>query len=85
MDYRIPRDPEVLALEDIYRPKVEEITKKVIGISKVYLDGVCRFSECNMGNMITEAFIGTRMVQNMTDASIAFMAGGDIRASIKMG
>lgn len=30
MDYRIPRDPEVLALENIYRPKVQEMTKNVV-------------------------------------------------------
>lgn len=49
----------------------------------------CRFFECNIGNMVTSAIMSARVEQQTgqyaTDASIAFMLGGDIRASIKMG
>lgn len=90
MDSSIPQDPEVLALEDIYRPKVEAIMGKVYGISKVHLDGSnCRFAECNIGNLITDAFVFSRISQydgsDMTDAPIAFIGSGDIRASAKVG
>lgn len=85
MDYRIQPDPEVSALEKIYRPKVDELTKTVVGYTKVYLEGKCRFSECNMGNMITTAFLSARKQQRLTDASVALMASGDIRSSIKKG
>lgn len=89
LDHSIGRDPEVVAMEEIYRPRVQDIVEQVIGITKVQLDGQCRRNECNVGNMITTAFIHARMNQNqnvnITDPAIAFVAGGDIRASIKMG
>lgn len=90
LDHQIPRDPEMLALEDTYRPKVEAITKKVIGKTRVYLDGSnCRFYECNIGNLVSDALVSARVEQQttqyMTDASIALILSGDIRASIKMG
>ncbi|XP_055295862.1 protein 5NUC-like [Sitodiplosis mosellana] len=90
LDDSIPRDPEVAALEDVYRPQVNEITEKVIGITKVRLDGSkCRTNECNIGNFISDAFVNTRIRQyngtDLTDAPIAIMASGDIRASGKIG
>lgn len=96
MDYQIPQDPEVLALENIYRPKVDEITKMKIGATNVYLDGTnCRFLECNFGNMVSQALILSakrieqqqqqQQIESMTNTSIALFASGDIRASIKTG
>lgn len=63
---------------------------EVFGVTRVLLDGSnCRFAECNVGNMIADAFIKTRLLQFngkfMTDATVAFIASGDIRASIKIG
>lgn len=57
------------------------------GYSKVKLDGdSCRKAECNAGNMITDAHIYTRLNQYngtyWTDASIALLQGGGIRATI---
>lgn len=93
MDYRIPQDPEVLALENIYRPKVDEITKMKIGATNVYLDGMnCRCLECNFGDMVSQALImsakrieAQQQVESMANTSLALFASGDIRASIKMG
>lgn len=90
LNHLVKQDPEVLALEAFYRPKVQEIMGEVFGVTKVLLDGSkCRFFECNIGNMVTDALIKARLHQYsgpyMTDASIAFIASGDIRASIKMG
>lgn len=88
LDYQIARDPDVVALEKYYRPKVDAITKVKIGTAKVYLDGMnCRYVECNMGNMISKALIMSSrgIKQQKTNASIALFASGDIRASIKVG
>lgn len=90
MNSNITRDPEAMALEEIYRPEVENITQSVIGITKVHLDGLgCRTGECNIGNMISDAFVRQRANQYdgpyFTDAPIAFIAAGDIRASGKIG
>lgn len=54
------------------------------------LDGTkCRFNECNIGNLVSDAFVNTRIKQysgtDLTDAPIAIIAGGDIRASGKIG
>lgn len=90
LDSTIPQDPEVLELEDVYRPQVEEILEKVIGVTKVRLDGwSCRITECNVGNLISDAIVNTRVRQhvgtNFTDAPIALIASGDIRSSAKIG
>lgn len=81
----------MLALENIYRPKVEAIRKMIIGTTTVYLDGTnCRFFECNFGNMVSQALVTSakqieqqQRIESM--ASIALFASGDIRASIKSG
>lgn len=90
LNHQIKQDPEVVELESYYRPKVEEIMGEFFGSTNVLLDGSqCRFVECNIGNMVTDALIKTRAHQYqspfMIDASIAFIASGDIRASIKIG
>lgn len=82
----------MLALVNIYRPKVDEITKMKIGATNVYLDGTnCRFLECNFGDMISQALILSarrteqQQIESMANTSIALFASGDIRASIKPG
>lgn len=90
MNASVVRDPEVLKLLDKYRPAVYELTQTVIGTTKVLLDGSeCRAMECNLGNMISDALIYTRIQQfngpRWTDAAIAFVQGGDIRASARVG
>lgn len=86
----VERDPEVLALLEKFRPAVVELTEKKIGFSKVYLDGhSCRTSECNLGNMINDAHIHTRVNQYngtyWTDAAIALLQGGGIRGAFTSG
>uniref|UniRef100_A0A7G3ABF5 5'-nucleotidase n=1 Tax=Lutzomyia longipalpis TaxID=7200 RepID=A0A7G3ABF5_LUTLO len=87
----IAQDPDVLAALQKYRAGVEEYGSRVVGISRVYLDGhssSCRFRECNMGNLITDAFVyGNAILTPMsetawTDASVALYQGGGIRAPI---
>lgn len=49
----------------------------------------CRTRECNIGNLISDAFVNTRIKQysgtELSDAAIAIIAGGDIRSSGKIG
>lgn len=83
----IPRDSDVLALLEVYRPGVLALEKEIVGHTKVFLDGSCRRKECNFGNFITDAMVDWYSRQSdyegfWTDASIAFMQGGGIRASI---
>lgn len=91
MNGSIARDPEVLSLLEKFRPQVEALTHEIIGATKVLLDSSgCRAAECNIGNMIADAFIHTRILQyngnglHWTDASLALIQGGGIRASAKV-
>ena len=57
LDYKIKENQEVLDEIKKWRVGIDNITKQEIGKTKVLLDGWCRFYECNMGNLITDAFI----------------------------
>lgn len=86
----IERDPDILALLETYRPSVTALTKDNIGTSKVFLDGTsCREFECNLGNLVTDAMVYTNAIRYTgkywTDAGIALMQGGGIRASATIG
>lgn len=66
-----------------YRPGLEELEKTILGYTKVFLEGgnICRMRECNMGNLVTDAMIYTRVIEDQggdywTDASIAIIQGG---------
>jgi 5'-nucleotidase/UDP-sugar diphosphatase len=82
LSHYITPDPSVSALvETLYTP-IEALTSEVIGKSTVYLEGdrkVCRFKECNLGNLITDA------MRAETGAQVALENGGGIRASIEQG
>ena len=43
-----------------WRAKIEGLANKEVGKTRVFLDGsrlACRMRECNLGNLITDAFI----------------------------
>nr|Q9XZ43.1 RecName: Full=Protein 5NUC; Includes: RecName: Full=UDP-sugar hydrolase; AltName: Full=UDP-sugar diphosphatase; AltName: Full=UDP-sugar pyrophosphatase; Includes: RecName: Full=5'-nucleotidase; Short=5'-NT; Flags: Precursor [Lutzomyia longipalpis]AAD32190.1 putative 5'-nucleotidase [Lutzomyia longipalpis] len=91
LNNNIPQDQEVLTALEKYRERVENYGNRVIGVSRVILNGghtECRFHECNMGNLITDAFvyanvISTPMSTNAwTDASVVLYQSGGIRAPI---
>lgn len=84
------RDPEVLTLLAKYRPAVSDLIETVLGVTKVHLDGSeCRAVECNIGNMVSDSLVYTRVKQyngtQWTDAPIALVQGGGIRASAAVG
>lgn len=81
----VPRDPEFLTLLEKYRPSVAAYQKHVVGISRAFLNGTCKFSECNLGNLLTDsmvhAYVKRYKGQYWSDAAIAFLNSGGIRAS----
>lgn len=51
---------DVLTELDKWRPEIESIKTKIVGSTKVFLNGdskFCRREECNLGNLITDAMI----------------------------
>ncbi len=81
----IEPDPDMEALITELSEPLEIFRAEVIGETQVRLDGsdddyeICRFEECTMGNLITDA------MRESTSAQIAFQNGGGIRASIEIG
>lgn len=76
----------MLDLLSVYRENITALENSVVGHSKVYLEGrraYCRSVECNMGNLITDAMIFSRVLEDQggdywTDAAIALHhAGGE--------
>lgn len=87
LDNTIPQDPDVLTIVDRYSGDIKKVTEFVVGKTSIVLDGSsCRLRECNMGNLITDAMIHKYASEyngfGWTDAPIAVMQGGGIRASI---
>jgi 5'-nucleotidase len=75
-------DEDILALIDVVNTKNEHITAAVVGHTPVFLDGErenIRTGETNLANLITDSMIWA------TGADIAFLTGGNIRASIEAG
>lgn len=89
LDNRVPRDPEALELLAKYRPTIDSLTKVMIGYSKVELERGCVNYECNIGNLLTDSWVDTRVRQyngtGWTDAAIAFINAGAIRSSASRG
>lgn len=85
LDDSIPRDPEILDILEKYRPSVAAYQHNVIGKSLVFLNSTCKFSECNLGNMLADSMVHAYVKRYRgpmwTDASIAFLNSGGIRAS----
>ncbi|XP_017864718.1 PREDICTED: protein 5NUC-like [Drosophila arizonae] len=91
LDARVAQEKEVLDLLEMYRENITALKKSVIGHTKVYLEGrmkYCRCVECNMGNLITDVMIFSRVLEDQggdywTDAAIALYQSGGIRSSIE--
>lgn len=87
LDNSVPQDPDVVKIIDKYRDKIINITEHVLGNTSVVLDGTtCLLKECNLGNLITDAMVFRYAVEytgeHWTDAPIAIIQGGGIRASL---
>lgn len=85
LDSSIPEDPLFTQnVKDLAR-EIEPMRLQVVGDSKVDLvniDEICRYEECNIGDLVTNAILWATREQNI---QIAFYNGGGIRASIPKG
>lgn len=85
LDASVAEDPDVLARVQALGQPLAELRNKVVGQSAIDLDGSrasCRFGECTMGNLITDAMLWA--TQN-DGAQVAIENGGGIRASLPAG
>ncbi|XP_075747620.1 snake venom 5'-nucleotidase isoform X3 [Rhipicephalus microplus] len=87
----VKEDKEMLEVIDCYKENVTRAISEVIGISKVKLeqaDQVCRLRECNLGNLIADAFFAYYADKKSSEPDLwsdvngALFNGGAIRAPI---
>ncbi len=84
-DENVAEDPDVAAEVAKRAEPIEQLKSEIVGETLVDLVGersVCRFAECNMGNLITDAILWKMQDQGI---QIALQNGGGIRASIPKG
>jgi 5'-nucleotidase len=85
LDASVAEDPEILADAQAFNEPLEDLRSQITGSASVDLNGdraTCRFEECNMGNLITDAVLWKTAAEG---TQIAFQNGGGIRASIPAG
>ncbi|KAM8711591.1 hypothetical protein ACLKA7_012156 [Drosophila subpalustris] len=85
----VAQEQDLLDLLDVYRPNITALEQTIVGYTKVTLEGgnICRLRECNLGNLVADSMVHTRVLEDKsgsywTDAPIALIQGGGIRASI---
>ncbi len=80
LSHYIPANPEVAALIEELRQPLDVLLQQVIGQTNVFLVGdrnVCRYEECNLGNLIADA------IRASDDTiQIVIMNGGGVRSNI---
>ncbi|XP_012277874.1 protein 5NUC-like isoform X1 [Orussus abietinus] len=90
VDSTVKQAPDILEELEKWRKAIDEVSHQVVGTTRVLLDGdskTCRRKECNLGNLLTDAFIDYNSRQfagdeGWTDAAIAVQHSGGIRTSI---
>lgn len=92
LDSSIDEDKEMLSIIDCYKDNVTQAIAEVIGYTKVLLeqaDNICRLRECNLGNLIADAFffhyadMDSNETGGWSDVNGAVFNGGGIRAPIE--
>jgi 5'-nucleotidase len=81
----VAMDPEIQAKVTAFGAPLEALRAKPIGESAVALvgtDSVCRFAECNLGNLIADAILASARALG---AQVAITNAGGIRSSIPAG
>ncbi len=85
LDQTIDEDPNVLNVVMGLQSPLEEFANKVIGETRVDLDGAwasCCFGECNLGDLITDIMLSQTASE---EVQIALINGGGIRSSVRAG
>ncbi|XP_050542305.1 protein 5NUC-like [Daktulosphaira vitifoliae] len=94
LDSKIKPDPDLLRRIQVVQTQIFGKINEFVAVSGVFLEGdndMCRLRECNVGNLAADAFveynlkkyIGTfNFTKQWTDASIAILQSGSMRASI---
>ena len=85
LDASVEQDAQLQARVDELAAPLNELLDLVVGQADGLLDGDranCRFGECTMGNLITDAILWSTASEGV---QIALQNGGGIRASIEAG
>ncbi|XP_072052014.1 5'-nucleotidase-like [Amphiura filiformis] len=93
LDDTVEQDPDILTDISKWGAPVRNISNEVIGRSNVILQGAyetCCFRECNLGNLVTDAYVRAFVPdkasdQGWTNMSVAIEVCGTIRGSINQG
>ncbi|XP_050045750.1 protein 5NUC-like [Dermacentor andersoni] len=94
MNASVNEDEHMLNITRMYKQNVTAAMKERIGCSKVLLeqaDNICRLRECNLGNLMTDAYFSYYADKNSSspelwsDVNAAVLNGGTIRAPIERG
>ena len=86
----VPADPATARDIDVWGEEVRNYSSTYIGSSNVFLDGDCRLKECNLGNMLADAYVnhGTKPLVDgarLNDVTIAIFNSGSIRSPMPVG
>ncbi|XP_055693853.1 protein 5NUC-like [Lutzomyia longipalpis] len=90
------QDDDALALVEAFAHPLREVEEAVVGRTIVHLDGhykSCRFGECNMGNLITDAILDAYIASqhfshsnnSWSDVVGVLLQSGSIRNSVEAG
>lgn len=87
MDYHIQQDDEAKNLLATFAPQVEKKMNTIIGTTRVFLSGKCAECECNLGNLIADAFIEHGALHyhhkdHWADVPIALLHAGGVTFNI---
>ncbi|XP_034236782.1 protein 5NUC-like [Thrips palmi] len=86
LDHTQPQDPQVLDELEQWKKQLDPATFEPVGRTLVFLDGVCRIKECNLGNLVADSLVYYRATRysgpGWTDAPIGVQNGGNIRTSV---
>jgi 5'-nucleotidase len=85
LDANVARDPEVAAMIEPFEAELAGYSQREVGVAAAPLEGresACRFRECVLGNLITDALLEHGRAQGL---EVALQNGGGIRSSIPEG
>lgn len=87
LDSTVPEDEDVLKIIQKYQADMAKFLNVVVGSTTTILDSrKCQLKECNIGNLISDAMLEKYASEykgdGWTDAPVAIIQGGGIRASV---